>query len=284
MRWVLVVCGLVFGDAVWAEQLKTARFTSTETNATRITGLLLQPEGQGPFPAVVMMHGCSGLWDTSGKLRQRPAFWSQWLRSHGFVVLMADSFHPRGHGSICSIKDRPVLPERERPFDAYGALAYLQGRADVKPDRVALMGWSNGAMALLWTIQSDTEARPSALTHDFRAAIGFYPGCTKIGKAGFATHIPTLLQLGAKDDWTPPGPCLRMVATAHARSSPIAANLYPGAYHNFDHPTKKVRTLVTRNSVHKKGEKRVHSGRNKKAREAAITNVERFLRRQVLDQ
>lgn len=255
------------------------QFTSLDAAQTQLSGLLLTPETPGPHAAIIMLHGCSGMLTKSGKLKKRPTFWSRWLAAKGYVVLLADSFTNRGLQSICRTKERPIHPDGERPFDAYGALRYLQGRPEVHPDRVALMGWSNGAMTLLWTVKSNARQRPSGLAHDFRAAIGFYPGCVQISRQPFETTIPTLLQLGGADDWTLPKPCLRMVERARAAGSPIEAVVHDNAYHNFDHPSSKVRTIVTRNSVYASGEKRVHTGTNIAARDAAVASVAAYLDR-----
>lgn len=284
-QWLAIACihatlcaFLVWGFAgIAAASPEAVQFTSADAQRTKLSGRLLKPKGAGPFSAVVMLHGCSGMWTRSGKLKKRPAFWSKWFVRQGYLVLLADSFRPRGLGSICKIRNRPVKPDRERPYDIYGALRYLQSRPDVKPDRIALMGWSNGAMSMLWAIQDGARARPANLPYDFRAAIGFYPGCVKLAKTAYATSIPVLLQLGGADDWTRPGPCLELVARANGRGANMRADVHPGAYHSFDHPTSKARVITTRNSVYKTGSKRVHAGRNSKARAAAIANVDAYL-------
>jgi dienelactone hydrolase len=253
------------------------KFLSADAQKTEIEGLLLKPTSDGPFSAVVMLHGCSGMKTRSSKLKKRPTFWSRWLAKRDHIVLLVDSFTPRGHHSICKIKDRPVHPDVERPYDAYGALNYLQARPDVRADQIVLMGWSNGAMTLLWTIKSDSPARPKNLQYDFRAAIGFYPGCVKLSKTDYQTDIPTLLQLGEADDWTPAKPCLRLMKAANKKGSKIRADVYPDAYHNFDHPTSKFKVITTRNSVFKSGQKKVHVGRNPVARAEAIRNIAAYL-------
>ena len=252
-------------------------FTSADAQRTLISGLLLKPKGERPHSAVIMLHGCSGMLTRSGKLKKRPTFWSRWLAARGYLVLLADSFTPRGLNSICKIKKRPVKPDRERPYDAYGALQYLQSRPDVRPDRIFLMGWSNGAMTLLWTIKADAPARPAGLSDDFRAAIAFYPGCVKLSKTGYQAKIPVLLQLGEADDWTPAKPCLGLMAAANQKGSAMRADVHPNAYHNFDHPTSKLKVITTRNSVYKSGQKQVHVGSNPEARAAAIANVAAYL-------
>lgn len=195
------------------------------------------------------------------------------------MVLLADSFSARSLTLICRIRDRPITPEKEWPSDAYGALKFLQSRPDVQPDKIALMGFSDGAMTLLWMIKTDAPQRPEGLQHDFRAAIGFYPGCVQVAKRPFATKIPTIIQFGALDGWTLPEPCRGLIEGAGAAGSPVAIDVHPGAYHNFDHPSAKVRTIVTKNSAYASGEKEVHTGTNNEARAKAIENVAAFLGR-----
>lgn len=252
------------------------RFYSTDPARTLIGGRYYKPTS-GPRPGVVMLHGCSGMRTTSGKLKRRPRFWAEWLVSQGYAVLVADSFTPRGLSSICEIKDRPLTPDTERPFDAYGALKFLQAQPEVQADRIALMGWSNGAMTLLWTIRTGARQRPAGLAHGFRAAVAFYPGCIKLKRRAFTTDVPTLLQLGLADDWTPAGPCLKMVAEARTRGTPITADAYDGAHHGFDNPALPIKRMLTRNSASKTPERHVHVGTDVQARVKAVEKVRDFL-------
>jgi len=56
---------------------------------------IYQPDGPGPFPFAVLLHGCGGL--------QREAMWTAWVepwarlfREHGIGTAVVDSFGPRG--------------------------------------------------------------------------------------------------------------------------------------------------------------------------------------------
>ena len=251
------------------------RFHSADPARTLIGGHYLKPSKVGPQPAVVMLHGCAGMLTASRSLRPRPAFWARWLWEKGYAVLLADSFTPRGHGGICTMAERPLHPDRERPYDAYGALRFLQAQPEVDPARVAVMGWSNGAMTLLWAVKTDARQRPVDLDHPFRAAVAFYPGCSALKRQAYATEVPTLLQLGADDDWTPARHCLVLTDRA-AAGVPIRADVYAEAHHGFDHPASVVRQVLTRAAGQ---ERRVHVGTNLKARNSAVVNVEAFLAR-----
>ncbi len=267
-------------SAVYAQDSKPlkVRFYSADADRTLIGGIYHKPlrsgKRPGKRPGVVMLHGCAGLYTRTGKLRPRPRFWSRWLLDKGYAVLMADSFTPRGHGSICSVAARPLRADTERPFDAYGALRFLQAQPEIIADRIALMGWSNGAMTLFWALKRTAPQRPRDLVHDFRAAVAFYPGCNRLKKGPYGTSVPILLQLGLADDWTPARHCLDLVARTRGQAMPLKVDTYENAYHGFDNPSSAVRTVLTRNG---NSERRVHVGTNLAARNAAVVRVEGFL-------
>ena len=260
-------------------QPNTVSFVSGD--GTRLSGYLYKPEGDGPFDTILMMHGCAGMLNKDGTIKTRETAWLEILRGEGYAVLLADSFTGRGLGSICRIKNRPVTPSRDRPYDAYGALNWLQAQPFVRPDRVVLMGWSNGAMSMLWTARQDAPQRPVGLEHDFRAAIGFYPGCIKLRRTvmDYKAALPILLQVGLADDWTKPKPCMALAKEATARGgAKITYDAYEGAYHAFDHPNSRTRAITTKHSAYRSGQRTVHIGTNPEARAKAIVRVKAYLR------
>lgn len=258
----------------------TVSFTGGD--GTRLSALYARPSWPTPVAAVVILHGCGGLWSGTGDLKAREAAWAEILHDEGYAVLLVDSFGSRNLGSLCRVRDRPVKPDRERPRDAYAALQWLQGKSEIRHDRVALAGWSNGAMTMLWTAWRDTPARPAGLRHDFVAAVGFYPGCDTLRRQipDYRVAMPTLLQLGAEDNWTLPNPCLDLAREAMARGgAEIIADVHAGAVHGFDHPGSMPREVTTRNSAYASGEKRVNVGTHELARDAAISRTKAFLAR-----
>ncbi len=263
-----------------ASTLKAQAVSFVSGDGTPLTGYFYKPEGEGPFNTILMMHGCAGLLNKNGSMKSREAAWLEILRGQGYAVMLADSFSARGYGSICRIKNRPIKPDGERPHDAYGALRWLQMQADVRPDRIVLMGWSNGAMSMLWAVRKYAPQRPEQLKHDFRAAIGFYPGCITLRRVvgDYRAAVPILLQVGLADDWTKPKPCMALADEANARgSAKMMYDAYEGAYHAFDHPNSRERTITTKHSAYKSGQRTVHIGSNSKARSKAIARVKTYL-------
>lgn len=217
-------------------------FPSAGGTPARITGLLLRPSGAGPFPAVVLLHGCGGLYTREGRLTGRHSEWARTLCGHGFTALLVDSFTPRGLRQICTLKERPLRASRERTLDAYGALAYLQGRPDTRRDAIGLMGWSHGGVATLFAVDPATPARPRlAPEADFRAAVAFYPGCRPEAQQAWRSNIPLLMLLGGKDDWCPARHCVAVAERAKAQGAPVEWVVYPQAHHDFDAPALPLR-------------------------------------------
>jgi dienelactone hydrolase len=238
---------------------------------------LYRPEGAGPFPAVVALHDCSGL------VHHRPLTetrlyveWARLLVANGFVVLFPDSFGSRGIGPQCREQNRKVHASRERVADANAARRWLQAQNYVKPDRVSLLGWSNGGIAALWAVRPTTAPRDGST--DFRSAVTFYPGCRKLRETAWSARVPTLILIGSADDWTPAAVCQQMVAGAHDRTARVQLIVYPGAPHEFDRANSPIRLrtgLV--NTPDPFG--RVHSGTNPAARADALKRVPEWLAR-----
>jgi poly(3-hydroxybutyrate) depolymerase len=66
---LLVAMVLALGIAEPAQALEQVALTSRD--GTTLSGWFSKPDGPGPFPAVVSLHGCAGLWTASGKLSAR---------------------------------------------------------------------------------------------------------------------------------------------------------------------------------------------------------------------
>lgn len=248
-RWVWAAGLFALHGAAALAQEKIA-FPSNNTDiagsATTIEGYLYRPPGDGPFPAVVGLHGCSGMLtrDRSG-VSPLYAQWGQHLKASGFVVLLVDSFTPRKVTSVCGVAQQSdVEPSSVRPRDAYGALLHLQAQPYVRPDRIAVMGWSHGGGTTLYTVAPVARGRPSPLKHDFAAAIPLYPGWCRLNAHGASWKpvMPMLALIAGADDWTPAEPCVALLEGARSAGAAIDIVVYPGAHHAFDSPAP-LRTL-----------------------------------------
>jgi dienelactone hydrolase len=192
-----------------------------------------RPLGPGPFPAVVLLHGCHGVSRSNHE-------WSRWFRDQGYVALLVDSWGPRGYDATCAPNQptAPDLPNTERFDDAVGALRWLHSRSYVDPARIGVVGWSNGGVFAIALVNGPSLERQRLRgvvlpEPGFSASVGFYPGGCYSLIDELAVR-PLLVLMGDADDWTLPGPCVEMVEAMRRRGADAQIVLYPGAYHYFD--------------------------------------------------
>lgn len=225
--------------------LDTVLFASLD-GVTNLTAYLGRHEGDAPRPAVVLMHGCSGLRNPQGGIIPLYRAWMRALFAAGFDVLTVDSAASRGFAQTCTPGPQRITMYRDRPKDAYAALQYLQAQPGVQAGRIALMGWSQGGAIVLLSINDKSIGRPAGLRQDFKTAVAFYPGAcadrwqskpwTEVEPGGWTTQVPLLVLFGAADTWTPLGPCEKFLDAAKARGNPVELKVYPDAVHAFDAP------------------------------------------------
>ena len=193
---------------------------------------LFKPDGSGPFPTVIALHGCGGLNGQADQIQPRYRDWAEQLLKDGNAVLLPDSYGSRELGPQCRVKERRVLARRERVVDIMAARQWLTQQPWVSQDRISLIGWANGASALLWAVRPQLASRK--IEPDFRAAVAFYPDCRISSGLGWSARVPTLLLIGASDDVSSPSACRQMVDGARGRSALARIVVYPGAAHDFD--------------------------------------------------
>ena len=203
---------------------------------------LFKPNGDGPFPTVIGLHGCGGLSGHSEPVLPRYRDWAEQLVKDGKAVLLPDSFGSRGLGPQCRVPERYVRARRERVADITAARQWLMQQTWSAHDRISLMGWGGGASALLWAVRPQLLARGTE--PDFRSAIAFYPDCRISAGLGWSARVPTLLLIGGKDDVSSPPACRQMIEGARGRSALTRIVVYPGAYHDFDRPNLPLHALA----------------------------------------
>jgi len=195
----------------------------------RIAAEEFRPRGGGPFPAVVLLHGCHGVSESNRE-------WARWLKDRDYVALVVDSWGPRGIVGTCRPGDD--VPNTARLDDAVGALRWLHGRAYVDGEHVGIMGWSNGGVFSMAAVNGPTLERTRQRGVEipapgFRAAVGLYPGgCPSLVNERSAR--PLLLLIGAADDWTPAAECVELAEKQRAKGADVTLVVYPGAVHYFD--------------------------------------------------
>src|SRR5258708_6938333 len=145
----LATCTMVLLLTACATPAPAPRSIDSKSATPAIALEVLKPEGTGPFPAVVVLHDCSGLGPRSSG---GPRRWARELLSRGYVVAIPDSFTSRGFPAGVCVDPSParndVAPFRRVP-DAYDALDYLRSLPYVDGKRIGVMCGSHGGSSTL---------------------------------------------------------------------------------------------------------------------------------------
>ena len=138
-RIAVAACLVVAGCAGTTAGMSVTTTASGVTEQIPVT--LSKPEGPGPFPAVVVMHDCSGVGPASSG---GPGRWAKELVARGYVVVIPDSFTPRGHpGGVCTV------PISQRRSDSPHPIRYVAAR--INPNAPGGRGATTGGDASAWT-------------------------------------------------------------------------------------------------------------------------------------
>ncbi len=206
-------------------------FSYDNAAGERVDSTVFVPEGEGPFPVVLVLHGSGGLFDEpvdpdnppsdpgTAEMENQFEDWGGIINDEGWVAFFPGSFFSRGffdwnkdpHPDL-SVEDRLVF----RTLDAWAALALLCTRDEIDCTRMAMLGFSNGGSAIIMSLYEDVDQvagleilqgteRPLPLT-----SVAYYPGC---GLQGFVS-------LGSPDAYYPAAP----IHVQHAEFDPLLDN------------------------------------------------------------
>lgn len=193
----------------------------------RLPGEYLTPVKPG-MPAIVMLHGCGGLFTRNGEISGRMWRMGHLLQEMGYAVLYIDSFTPRGVKQVCASQNaQRKVSAKMRADDAAAAIRWLRRQKDVDDDRIGVLGWSHGADATLHLLGREIPS--------IRAAVTYYPACRQLlDRKDYRVSAPTLVLVGEADEWTPASDCKELARITGQDLFHVVT--YPGIKHDFDAP------------------------------------------------
>jgi len=194
---------------------------SYKSGQDTVTGYLALPEGRGKHAAVIVIHEWWGLNDWVKEQAQKFA-------AEGYIALAVDLYR----GKVATNPEEAHelsrgLPDDRALRDLRATVAYLAGRPDVKPDKIASVGWCMGGR---WSIQLAVhEPKLAACIVNYGALPTDAADIAKIKAA-------VLGNFGGEDRGIPPASVNAFVAAMKAAGDSVDVKIYDGAGHAFENP------------------------------------------------
>lgn len=207
MRLAMSVLTLVGGGAAWgpaaqAQPTESAPDLALPKEAKELSFFsplamgIWKPKGDGPFPALVLVHTCGGL-------KQQLVYWRKEAVRRGYVTFIIDSFSTRGSSSC---RPMPPVSLARGVKDVLQAAEHLKSFLFVDKTRVGMLGVSWGAMVGLLAASPTYAADARSSGAQLGAVVSLYPLCRTMGGEELVrpdVATPTLVLMGGQDTETP---------------------------------------------------------------------------------
>jgi dienelactone hydrolase len=259
-----VAANLVSQAFAWNSEPSDVSFNNTD--GLTIQGKIFVPTTTAvtPRPAVIMLHGCAGIYNKDGDISNIYREWADRLVNAGYVALLVDSFTPRNAPNQCNNGAGVGVSEIfDRPKDVDAAYAYLSTQtAGVNPNKIGVLGWSHGGSTVVSSLATTQAINPNiasanASTKPIKVGIAFYAGCGLadyrcgtqsngkpascwggLSMSKWDSYAPLHFFHGTADTTTKLEYCNTRInlATTITGGGTLTMSAYDGAVHSFDDP------------------------------------------------
>jgi dienelactone hydrolase len=234
--------------------LKTQQILTGDTQGTPATlaGELRIPKpGSDRLPAVVLIHGSGGV---GGNVDA----WAKEINSLGVAAFILDTFS--GRGIVSTVSDQSQLDSLAMLIDAYRALSLLAQHPRIDPARIAVMGFSKGAVPAVYSSNERFRKLYNPAKVSFAAHIGLYTPCNvQYRDDDKVTSAPIRLFHGIADDYVAIAPCRSYVERLKRAGANVTLTEYPDAQHAYDSTAlppriQNLQAQTTRNCTLREGD------------------------------
>lgn len=221
-------------QAVAGLALDGDRWTLREGD-TQLEGVLLKPEGKGPFPAMVISHGLGGNAHGFGRQAAR-----EFLKM-GFVCIATNYTHNaeamqarRAGGGNGGKHPADFGASRENITRGMKCIAILESLPYVDKKRIAAYGHSMGAfLTIALAAEAPDRIRAAAISAGGLSGRAGYPAPTK--EVAQKIRTPFCILHGTADTTVRPEQSAELKAVLDQNKVPNERHLFEGVAHNLNH-------------------------------------------------
>jgi dienelactone hydrolase len=215
-----------------SETMSAADFlTGKKGTPVALAGQLrLAKTGPAKQPVVVLLHSASGPVAEGAPYEE----WPRVLNEVGIATFAVDSY--AGRGLVNYPADPGKISFLIRIVDAFRALEVVAKHPMIDPSRIAVMGFSQGAAAALYSSMARFQKMYGNADLQFVGHISAYAGCFTRFRDDEDVTKPILMLHGTADDLTPIAPCREYAERLSKVGKTARIIEYPDAYHQFDAP------------------------------------------------
>ncbi|MCG8443299.1 MAG: dienelactone hydrolase family protein [Caulobacterales bacterium] len=212
--------------------------------------LRLPENADGPAPAILLFHGCGGLYMEDGSRKAVMDEYAAVANERGVAVVIVDSFTPRGidyQTALRQVCSGLRLRGRDRAHDVEAALAFAREQPEIDASRLALAGWSHGGWTVMESLimfgDEDGDAKVEAVSDEASVLAGVnsvyltYPYCgflTRAHERAWGGGLKIRVILAGDDTLSKNERCRSAVKEARSVGADVSVHVFDGMTHAFD--------------------------------------------------
>ncbi|HEX3321541.1 MAG TPA: dienelactone hydrolase family protein [Terriglobales bacterium] len=218
---ILFTLFFAFTLAAFAADGKSVSYKSGDET---VQGMLYSPAGNGPFPALVVIHEWWGLNDWVKEQASK-------LADQGYVTLALDLYR----GKVATSPDMAHelmrgVPDDRAGRDLHAAVEFLQSQSNVNKQRLGVIGWCMGGGYALNAALNEPNLKAAVINYGHLAT----------DKAQLAKLNAAVLGIfGAKDRGIPVDDVNKFADALKQAGKKVEIKIYPDAGHAFENPNNK---------------------------------------------
>jgi dienelactone hydrolase len=208
---------------------------------TTIAGVLRVAQGSGRLPLAILVAGSSGFGPVAD-------VWDRQFEKMGVSTFAMDSF--AGRGIVSTVVDQSQLGRLNMVLDVFRSLAMLAAHPRIDPTRIAVMGWSRGGQAALYSSVKRFQRMWNPSGIEPAAYLPLYPECNMsfIDDAE-VSDWPINIFHGISDDWVPIARCQEYFSRLQQNSKHnVKFIAFPETAHAYDYPDLPTSPTVAKNA------------------------------------